>query len=323
MINEINPLKKENQNIPILNENNSYLMPLSKENDSQIPLLSKNICLNSEDDTYRYFNDFFDSYNSDKHHKSFKIDNYDNTNNINNIRDNNIIDNNNMNDNNNIIDNSIKDNNIIDNNKKDDKKIFNINKVNKVVKLGRSKKYSNRKGKHSKLAQDNVIRRFKVQFTKNILNYVNSLFKINNYGKSKIPIKIIKKPETSLTKSISKEDNLLWLNSRLEYIFSRHISSKLSNFESDYNEKLISRIYAKDEEKDVIRTLKKTVKEMMYIYKTDDKNNICPGFKTLKDDMKRFKDLGENKAYLEMYDLVVHNFEQIFYNIKSRKKSIL
>ena len=60
--------------------------------------------------------------------------------------------------------------------------------------------------------------------------YVNSLFKINNYGKAKNKINIIKKIEPKTVKSISKEE---WLNSKLKDFFSHTISIKLLNFD-DY-----------------------------------------------------------------------------------------
>ena len=43
------------------------------------------------------------------------------------------------------------------------------------------------------MAKDNVIRRFKVQLITHIFNYINSLFNINNYGKSKKQSMLLKK----------------------------------------------------------------------------------------------------------------------------------
>ena len=90
---------------------------------------------------------------------------------------------------------NLNDNNIIE--KKTDifnlnyssTKIFNINKVNK---LGRIKKNSNKKGKHNKLQKDNIIRLFKVRLMKNIYDYINSSFLINKNPKKK-KINILKK----------------------------------------------------------------------------------------------------------------------------------
>ena len=51
------------------------------------------------------------------------------------------------------------------------KKIFDIKKVNK--RLGRLKKNSTIPGKHSKLAEDNIIRKIKRRFLENLRVYVN------------------------------------------------------------------------------------------------------------------------------------------------------
>ena len=170
------------------------------------------------------------------------------------------------------------------------------------------------------MAKDNVIRRFKVQLITHIFNYINSLFNINNYGKSKKQINVIKKVDSIYIKSISKEENIEWLNSKLNFIFSKTISSTLSNFDINYNKKLIQRIYSKNEEKKVINILDKTIREMLSIYCNDDPENKYPGFKTLKDDLIRLRKLKEDEAYIEMYTLVATSFEEIYKKIIPRKK---
>jgi hypothetical protein len=55
------------------------------------------------------------------------------------------------------------------------KKIFDIKKVNK--RLGRLKKNSTIPGKHSKLAEDNIIRKIKRRFLENLRVYVNKEYK--------------------------------------------------------------------------------------------------------------------------------------------------
>ena len=195
--------------------------------------------------------------------------------------------------------------------------IGDTNKKNKNYVI---KKNSTKKGKHNKMTKDNVIRRFKVQLITHIFNYINSLFNINNYGKSKKQINVIKKVDSIYIKSISKEENIEWLNSKLNFIFSKTISSKLSNFDINYNKKLIQRIYSKNEEKKVINILDKTIKEMLSIYCNDDPENKYPGFKTLKDDLIRLRELKEDEAYIEMYSLVAISFEEIYEKIIPIKK---
>ena len=296
MINENNPLKNENKTSLNIHENLSFSSLISNENKFGSPFLKKNDELNSNsNDEKNIFNE------DDLDFKSYFNNNFNITEKK---EEKHIFQNEN-------------EKKIYDKKKKKTKLIF---KIDKVLKLGRKKKNERRIGKHSKLAQDNVIRRFKVQFTNNLLNYVNSLFKINNYGKSKTPINIIKKTSAIFVKSINKEDNLRWLDTQLKSIFSQKLSTKLSNFDMDYNKKLIERIFEKNEEKNVIKILEKTIKDMLLVYINSDQKNEYPGFKTLKDDIQKLKDLGESEAYIEMYVLVSTSFENIFRNIMGRRK---
>ena len=66
--------------------------------------------------------------------------------------------------------------------------------------------------------------------------------------------------------------------------------------------------------------LEKTVKEMwhIYIYGSEDKNYI--GFKTLKNDIDKMRELGETDEYIRRYINVAIQFESIFKRIIGRKK---
>ena len=205
-------------------------------------------------------------------------------------------------------------------NKDDNIKKPKIFHIEKITKLGRKRKQSNKRGKHNKFSQDNVIRKFKIQFMNHIYLYVNSLFKMNNYTKSKNQINIIKKIEPKYIKSISKIDNLTFLNSKLKLVFSQNLSTKLSNFSNDYNNKLIVRLYEKQEEKKVINFLEQTVKSLWLVYINDDSKKEYPGFVTLKDDIQKLRDNGESEAYIELYVMVARSYEDIFNVIISRKK---
>lgn len=196
-------------------------------------------------------------------------------------------------------------------------KIFDIKKE---IKLGRLKKNSSKKGKHDKFQKDNIIRRFKAQFIQNIYNYINISFKSNKDRKKRKPVNIIQKISSVDTKSISKLDNIKWFNSKIKSIFSQKISSKFVCYESNYNNKLIQKIYEQNEEKQVIKILEKTIREMWLIYINDDKNNEFPGFNTIKDDINKFKEMKEPEEYIQLYISISKNFINIFNGIKPRKK---
>ena len=216
---------------------------------------------------------------------------------------------------------------IIKKNEKKNKRCFNIEKkkifhIQKIIKLGRNKKLSSKKGKHNKFQKDNLIRKFKVHLTRNILNFVNGCFLINNNIRPENYISVIKKISSFNIKSIRKEENLKWLDTKLKYFFSQELSKKISHCENNYNEKLIRRIYEKNEEKKVISLLDMTIRDMwnIYVNGTTDENFI--GFKTLEDDLDNFKINGESEEYIEEYRKISSQFECIFNKIISRKKRL-
>lgn len=195
-------------------------------------------------------------------------------------------------------------------------KIFIIKKVSK---LGRIKKNSNKKGKHNKLQQDNIIRHFKVNLMKNMFEYINSSFEINKTTEKKI--NILQKISSKSIYSISKDDNINWLKTKLKDLFSQSLSTKLVRYEKDYNEKIIKFIYDKNEEKDVINILDKSVKEMWKAYINND-NNGFSGFNTLKDDIEKMRKNGESDEFLNKYIIISNSFEDIFIKIRERRKNL-
>ena len=164
-----------------------------------------------------------------------------------------------------------------------------------------------------------MIIKFKVHLLKNIYNFINSCFTINDNIKFKNKINVIKKLSSFKIKSIKKKDNIEWLDSELKIIFSGEISSKLTH-EMNFNKQLIKRIYEKGEEKKVIKILDMKVRDMwaIYINGSEDKNYI--GFKTLKDDLNYFKQKGESEEYISEYKNICFQFENIFNKIKARNR---
>ena len=196
-----------------------------------------------------------------------------------------------------------------------DNKIFTINKVKKK---GRIKKYRNKSGKHDKYQQDNIIRLFKVHLMNNIYKYINSSFKENQNKQKKK--KILQKISSKFIKSISKEDNIKWLNSKLSVVFSQNLSTKIIRYNSIHDEKVINSVLKKGTDKNAIFILNHTVKDMWIIYINDDINHNYTGFLTLKDDIKEFEKLNQPPKYIEKYKKVAIEFEEIFHKIKERKR---
>jgi hypothetical protein len=197
-----------------------------------------------------------------------------------------------------------------------------IFKIEKVLKLGRIKKNSSKTGKHDKYQRDNIIRKFKAFLIRNIFNYINKSF--NSYKKYK-ELMGLKKISSVQTKLISKQENLLWLNSQIKDIFSQNLTAKIVSFDKDYNIKLIDKLYKEGKEEKVINILNKTIKELWIVYINDDVNKNFRGFETLKNDIDKLKKSGESEKYIELYVNVAKKFEDIFKemnprNIKLRQK---
>ena len=195
------------------------------------------------------------------------------------------------------------------------KQIF---EVKKILKLGRIKKNSHKKGKHDKFQKDNVIRRFKVFLMRNIYNYINNSFIINaNKDKNNI-VNVLQRISSFNSKSISKKDNIKWFYSKVKDVFSENLK-KFICFDLDYNKKLINKVYEEGKEKKIIYILDKTIKEMWFAYINDDINNDFIGFETIKHDIKKLRKIGETETYINLFIKIANNFENIFNEINPRK----
>ena len=190
--------------------------------------------------------------------------------------------------------------------------------VKKIVKLGRIKKNSQKKGKHDKYQRDNVIRRFKVFLMKNIYNYINHSFIINNNKEKDNTVNVLQRISSFNSKSISKQDNIKWFYSKIKDVFSENLK-KFFCYDLDYNKKLINKVIQEGKEKNTIYILNKTIKEMWFAYINDDKNNDFKGFETIKHDIKKLRKIGETEAYIDLYIQIANDFENIFNEINPRK----
>ena len=152
----------------------------------------------------------------------------------------------------------------------------------------------------------------------NIFKYINSSFKENQSKPHKS--KILQKISSKFIKSISKKDNIKWLNSKLSTVFSQKISTKIAHFDSNHNEKLINSILKNGTDRNAIFILNHTVKDIWTIYISDDINHSYTGFLTLKDDIKEFEKSNQPPDYIEKYKKVAIEFEEIFNKIKERKR---
>ena len=159
----------------------------------------------------------------------------------------------------------------------------------------------------------------KVFLMRNIYNYINDSFIINTNKDKNNKINFLQRISSFNSKSISKKDNIKWLNSKIKDVFSENLKKYIC-YDLDYNKKLINKIIQEGKEEKTIYIFNKTIKEMWFAYINDDKNNDFIGFETIKDDIKKLRKIGETEVYIDLYIKIANNFENIFKKINPRKK---
>ena len=204
-------------------------------------------------------------------------------------------------------------------------KIFLITKVNK--KLGRLSNSSKIKksAKHNKFFQDNIIQKIKVNFHEHIFNLVNQQYEDYLESKNEKITKLIERISPKVYVSIKIEDNLKWFSLKLRDILSSDLSYKFRKLDKNHNKRRIDALYNKNEAKNVINILEKTISEMYEIY---SKNIFVNGFKTLKDDLADLRNKMEAseeeeediQKYLNLYENIAVRLKDIFSKKKPKQK---
>ena len=166
-------------------------------------------------------------------------------------------------------------------------KTFIIQKIKKekIKKKGRRnlKETFLFKSKHDKNSSDNLRKKIKRQFIKSIIKYINQLY-INLLQKNKESKILIYKIIPDFCNASKKEDNNKYLSMTLRELFSSDLGRKFKTINKDYNKNIIEIIIQKNEPKEIIDLLNKTIKEAYEIYI----NNKIPEF-SLYNDLKEIE----------------------------------
>jgi len=203
------------------------------------------------------------------------------------------------------------------------KKIFDIKKVNK--RLGRLKKNSTIPGKHSKLAEDNIIRKIKRRFLENLRVYVNKEYKKYRIDINKATNRKnwLKKINPKLSRTIKKNDNLKWFDSKVYEVFSDNLSVKYTSQNLNSNKRKIQNILSINESNKLKDILNTTIDTLYTRYIT---NQSFDEFKTLNDDLidlaKLMKKNGQENIneYLCEYERIALRLKDIFMSKIERKR---
>lgn len=168
------------------------------------------------------------------------------------------------------------------------KQIFMIQKIKKekIKKKGRrnSKETFLFESKHDKNSSDNIRKKIKRQFIKSIIKYINQLYMKYLLQKNKKSKILIYKIIPDFCNASKKEDNNKYLSMTLRELFSSDLGRKFKTINKDYNKNIIEIIIQKNEPKEIIDLLNKTIKEAYEIYI----NNKIPEF-SLYNDLKEIE----------------------------------
>jgi hypothetical protein len=176
-----------------------------------------------------------------------------------------------------------------------------------------SKKSQNIKGLHTKEDKDNIERRVKVFFYESILDYGNELIREYQSQNGVGTYPLLKDIHSKIKKKSSKKDNLKLLENNVRDMLSQKISSKYTKFPSDYNKKVIDKIYREGKAKEIINFLNNKV--LILYNKFIENGKKSDKFKTLAFYIESLKEESDEN-YLESVVTTAKNFEE---NIRKKR----
>lgn len=189
--------------------------------------------------------------------------------------------------------------------------------------LGRKRKNSKEKGKHTKYDGDNIIRKIKSSMIRLLINFINQLIlslyggKIG-YGPQQKTIFTIK-PKQIINSKNDKE----FINRSLKEILSEQITERISNFQPDHNKNIIELLL--NEEDDLKREKFENFFNLKFIdcvmhYCGKNEQKILLGLETLQNTCNIMKTNKVDEDYIKLYTHYVFNFEDTINRKKNRNK---
>ena len=196
--------------------------------------------------------------------------------------------------------------------RKTEKKYFKIKrtKLNKYYKKkGRKRKNSTPEfSKRNKNSYDNIRNGIINIFINRLQIYINSkLFK------TKPKQKLLKKIGSIHKKYPKIEELKIFLQKKIDEIFSEPLSDRCTKYKKDYNKNLISKLRNNNNLKEINNIFNQTVQQMYENYI----NNTIPEF-NLNKDLEKIKQEDEN--YAENFKNNAINLVKLIYGKKGRKR---
>ena len=192
-----------------------------------------------------------------------------------------------------------------------EKKIFNINKKNKI---GRMQKTSLIRGNHTKFSHDNILRKIRGKFCKRVINYINSIIISKN-----VNIKRLKPLKGKIAQNNNIKYNIKLLNSKLKDILSSNeINGKFKLFDKYHNKNVIYTIYSKNI-KELIDILEMTFLDIFKIFRNSNETEKLIGLEKLDSVIREIKLKEKDDEYINKLIKVAMNFESYYVEKFSRK----
>ena len=192
---------------------------------------------------------------------------------------------------------------------KEDKKENGDKKNN----MGRKEKNAQEKGEHDKFKEDNIMRKIKSKFMKNLHNSINDSITDKNNQLLKL--------SPNINEILQREYNLQLMDQTIKYLYeTSNISSKYKKKDKNENKNLIQKIYENEGNKEdkVIEILNKTYRESYNLFKDNCLNKVL---KEIDEEEKNKDETPERIAeYKEKFKNLFLNYEDWFSNKKGRNR---
>ena len=185
------------------------------------------------------------------------------------------------------------------------------------IKIGRRKidENHNKKAKHNKFSQDNIIRKIKTQSLDFLVKKLNSCIKFRS-GKFR-PL------NKKMKERLKRDENLELLNKKISDILSNTKMNKISEKRRKSNKKLIKKIYNENIEIEVINILSMTFQDFL----NDIRDNYLEEFlylikeKEIKIQNKiknKSKEYFDVESYMNLFKKLLFKYEGWFKDKKGR-----
>ena len=184
---------------------------------------------------------------------------------------------------------------------------YNIN-MKKISKRGRKSKSSNNHAYHTKFSTDNILRKIKTRFFRKIVNYINSII----LSKYRNKIKVLKHPESEISRNNNIAFNKKLLNMKLKEIFDSYkINGKIKLLDKNYNKNVIKSIY-NENIIELINILEMTVMQLFEVFR-DLKETKLAGFERMDTVIKELEYSEKDKEYIDKLKRVILSFENYYF----------